>query len=70
MSKMAKAIKPQFTFRGTGGDLTVHPIYTDSGVYGILKGTVTLEKCQTVADAMGYTNPRKIGRIMYNDYWR
>jgi hypothetical protein len=60
--------KIQFTFRGTDGDLTVHPIYTDRGVYGILKGAVTIEKCQTVADAMGYADSRKIGRIMYNDY--
>ena len=62
--------KTQFTFRGTEGDLTVHPIYAGSGVYGILKGTVTLEKCQIVADAMGYADSRKMGRIMYNDYWR
>jgi len=60
--------KIQFTFRGTDGDLTVHPVYADSGVYGILKGTVTIEKCQTVADAMGYADSQKMGRIMHNDY--
>jgi hypothetical protein len=54
-----------FAFTGAPGDLQVYSLYRTDGVFGVLKGEVTLEKCQEVADAMGYIDRERIGRQIF-----
>lgn len=51
-----------FAFTGEPGDLQVHSLYRTDGVFGVLKGEVTIEKCQHVAIDMGYIHYEDIGQ--------
>lgn len=58
-----------FTFTGAPGDLHVHSQYRSDGIYGVLTGEVTIEKCQHVAIDMGYTHYMDIGKQIY-EAWK
>jgi len=58
-----------FTFTGELGDLHVHSQYRSDGIYGVLTGEVTIEKCQHVAIEMGYIHYMDIGEQIY-EAWK